>query len=125
MFFLGSVIPSYDVHIDGSGQATYTPKEDHRMAGHREQWQQRDPANSPPTQKQIAFLQKLMLSSEFTDKEVEDAEDWMYSDRATEAAMSQLIDKAKRRLEARKGRQAASERRKQQFHSAKAEKGVV
>ena len=124
MLFPGSRIPSYDVDIDVNGQATYTAKEDHRMAGHREKWQQRDPAKSPPSQKQIALLQKLMLSSAFSDKEVEDAEDWMYGDKATEEKMSQVIDRAFKRIKVHEARRDGSKRRKEQYHSAKAEKGA-
>ena len=119
-FFPGMTFPKYEVAIDAAGQATYTPQgTPHRMRGHRKEWKQRDPEQSPPTQKQIAFLQKLMLSHAFSDKEVEDAEDWMYSDKATEAAMSRLIDRAKQRLDDQKARQKSSDKRKAKYRHRK------
>ena len=119
-FFPGMSVPSYDVEIDADGGATYTPQGvPHRMQGHREEWQQKDPEQSPPTEAQIAFLQKLMLSHAFSDKEVEDAEEWMYSDKASEAAMSRLIDRAKQRLDDQKERQKSSEQRKAHWRQKK------
>ena len=115
-FFPGMSIPSYEVEIDDKGEATYTPQgNEHRMQGHREAWQQRDPEQSPPTQKQIALLQKLMLSSVFTDDEVSDADDWMYSDKATEAAMSKLIERALQRIQARDDRKKKSQERRERY----------
>ena len=47
-FFPGMSVPSYDVEIDEDGGATYTPQgAPHRMQGHREEWQQKDPEQSP------------------------------------------------------------------------------
>ena len=119
-FFPGMTFPSYDVAIDAAGQATYTPQgTPHRMQGHRKEWKQRDPEQSPPTQKQIAKLQQLMLSSEFSDDEVSDTDDWLYSAEATEAKCATLIDRALHRIRSRDARKEASQQRRKQYHRNK------
>ena len=119
-FFPGMSVPSYDVEIDEDGGATYTPQgTPHRMQGHREEWQQKDPEQSPPTEAQIAKLQQLMLSSEFSDDEVSDTDDWLYSAAATEAKCAVLIDRALSRIRNRDARKTASKTRREKYHRNK------
>ena len=119
-FFSGMSVPSYDVKIDDNGAATYEPQgAPHRMQGHREEWQQRDPETAKPTEAQIAKLQQLMLSSEFSDDEVSDTDDWLYSAGATEAKCAILIDRAIHRIRSRDARREASKTRREQYHKNK------
>ena len=120
MFFLGSTIPSYDVNISASGQATYTPQEEHRMREQRERWEQRDPSQSPPTTKQRVHLDRLLLCREFSAEEVSHAERWVDTE-ATEESMSRLISRAQRRVDNYARRKKDAEKRKQQYHSHKEE----
>ena len=55
----------------------------------------------PPSARQKALLSKLILSSEFSDKETEDTINWLKSTRATTHGASILIDRALKRLKAR------------------------
>ena len=123
MFAFGCTIPSYDVDIDGSGQAVYTPQEEHRMAEQRERWEQRDPSQSPPTTKQRVHLDRLLLCREFSAEEVSQAKRWVDTE-ATEESMSRLISRAQRRVNMYKQREKDAAKRKAQYHSAKAEKGT-
>ena len=119
-FFPGMSVPSYEVEIDDKGEATYTPQgNEHRMQGHREAWKQKDPEQSPPSTAQIAKLQQLMLSSEFSDDEVSDTDDWLYSAAATEAKCATLIDRAISRIRSRDARKEASQARREQYHRNK------
>ena len=121
-FFPGMSVPSYDVKIDGNGAATYEPQgAPHRMQGHRdkEEWQQRDPDTAKTTEAQMAKLQQLMLSSEFSDDEVSDTDDWLYSAAATEAKCTLLIDRALHRIRSRDARKEASQQRRKQYHRNK------
>ena len=119
-FFPGMSVPSYDVKIDDEGQASYSPQgTPHRMQGHREEWKQRDPETAKPTEAQIAKLQQLMLSSEFSDDEVSDTDDWLYSAAATEAKCATLIDRAINRIRGRDARKEASQQRREKYHRSK------
>ena len=60
---------------------------------------------SPPrTEKQAQFLSKLMLSSAFTAHEREAMAHWLESPKATIAATSRAIDRAKARIDAQDNR---------------------
>ena len=118
MFSFGMTYPSYDVAIDNQGEAVYTPQEEHRMQEHRERWEQRDPSQSPPTTKQRALMDRLLLCREFSAEEVSATEEWMDTE-ATEESMSRLIDKARRRVRQYEQRKKDSTRRKKQYHSHK------
>ena len=118
MFFPGSVIPSYDVDISSSGNVTYTPQEDHRMAEQRERWEQRDPSQSPPTTKQRVHLDRLLLCREFSAEEVSQAKRWVDTE-ATEESMSRLISRAQRRVNIYRQREKDAAKRKAQYHANK------
>ena len=89
------------------------------MSEQRERWEQRDPSQSPPTTKQRALLDKLLLSEEFSAEEVEAAKDWQDSAECTEEKMSALISRALHRIKVRKSRREDAKRRKAQYHSQK------
>ena len=118
MFYFGCTIPSYDVDISSSGQAVYTPQEDHRMAEQRERWEQRDPAMSPPTTKQRVYLDKLLNCREFSQEEVDTTKRWVDTE-ATEESMSRLISRAQRRVDLYKQREKDAAKRKKQYHANK------
>ena len=66
----------------------------------------------PPSEKQKGLLQKLILSSEFSEEEVEATEKWVSSEGATMHGAKILIDRALGRIKARDDRKRASEARK-------------
>lgn len=118
MFAFGCTIPSYDVDIGSDGQSVYTPQEEHRMSEQRERWEQRDPAQSPPTTKQRVHLDRLLLCREFSAEEVSQAKRWVDTD-ATEESMSRLISRAQRRVNMYKQREKDAARRKKEYHANK------
>ncbi|MYC13773.1 MAG: hypothetical protein F4Y39_08610 [Gemmatimonadetes bacterium] len=71
------------------------------------------------TDKQRAFLQKLMLSSTFTAEEAHRTSVWLCSPQATEEATSRVIDKALKRLKARDDSKKDSADRKAEYHANK------
>ena len=118
MFAFGMTILSYDVAISPSGQATYTPQEEHRMSEQRARWEQRDPSQSPPTTKQRALLDKLLLCREFSAEEVTTTKRWVDTD-ATEESMSRLISRAQRRVNMYRQREKDAAKRKKAYHANK------
>ena len=68
-----------------------------------------------PTEKQVALLRKLTLSSEFSEEEYERTEAWLNSPRANKQACQKLIEKALARIQGRNARQKASQKRREGF----------
>ena len=68
-----------------------------------------------PTEKQVALLRKLTLSSEFSEEEYERTEAWLNSPRANKEKCQVLIDRALNRIQGRNARQKASQKRREGF----------
>ena len=71
------------------------------------------------TDKQRAFLQKLMLSSTFTAEEAHRTAIWLNSRAATEDATTGVIDRALARIKARDDAKNDSADRKAEYHANK------
>ena len=75
------------------------------------------------TDKQRAFLNKLMLSSTFTAEEAHRCAIWLNSRQATEDATSGVIDRALSRIKARDDAKKDSADRKTEYHANKDNNG--
>ena len=75
------------------------------------------------TDKQRAFLNKLMLSSTFTAEEAHRCAIWLNSRQATEDATSGVIDRALARIKARDNAKNDSADRKAEYHANKDNNG--
>lgn len=76
-------------------------------------------SSTPHTAAQAAFLQKLVLSSAFTEAEAAKTRAWLSTPKATIAAVSILIDKAQTRIAARDAQRKASGQRRELYRAAK------
>ena len=76
--------------------------------------------NSPHrTDKQAAFLRRLVLSAEFSEAEAEDTNLWLEGPKATVSATSEAIDHALDRIGRRDDNKKASQRRRDNYRQAK------
>ena len=82
-----------------------------------------DTATPMATDKQRAFLNKLMLSSTFTAEEAHRTAIWLNSRQATEEATSGVIDRALQRIKARDDAKKDSADRRAEFYANKDNNG--
>ncbi|MXZ00024.1 hypothetical protein F4Y93_05010 [Candidatus Poribacteria bacterium] len=83
-----------------------------------------DTATPMATDKQRAFLNKLMLSSTFTAEEAHRTAIWLNSRQATEEATSGVINRALARIKARDNAKKDSADRKAEYHANKENGGT-